>query len=182
MSVAARAFRVHQVDRGENLRGRRPPVWCFVNLPMNDASSTEIRAKGRVDGRGDPEGCSSCAFVFSSRASDECTKCIEEGVSQHLAHPDVAGRRRYRRAMSSPAHGVAVKRDRLGQRRVGVELQPTGSPCARASSSINPTSAAGRGPGRGQLAWTQSRLTSAVVRIQRAKRDAGQPEGRRTRQ
>ena len=46
MSVAARAFRVHQVDRGENLRGRKPPVWCFVNLPLNDASSTEIRAKG----------------------------------------------------------------------------------------------------------------------------------------
>lgn len=46
MSVAARAFRVHQVDRGENLRGRRPPVWAFVNLPMNDASSTEIRAQG----------------------------------------------------------------------------------------------------------------------------------------
>ena len=46
LSVAARAFRVHQVDRGENLRGRKPPVWAFVNLPMNDASSTEIRAKG----------------------------------------------------------------------------------------------------------------------------------------
>jgi nicotinate-nucleotide adenylyltransferase len=45
-SVAARAFRVHQVDRGETLRGRRPPVWSFVNLPMNDASSTEIRARG----------------------------------------------------------------------------------------------------------------------------------------
>ena len=46
LSVAARAFRVHQVDRGENLRGRKAPVWAFVNLPMNDASSTEIRAKG----------------------------------------------------------------------------------------------------------------------------------------
>jgi nicotinate-nucleotide adenylyltransferase len=46
LSVAARAFRVHQVARGENLRGRKPPVWCFVNLPLNDASSTEIRAKG----------------------------------------------------------------------------------------------------------------------------------------
>ena len=45
-SVAARAFRVHQVQRGENLRGRKPPVWAFVNLPMNDASSTEIRARG----------------------------------------------------------------------------------------------------------------------------------------
>ncbi len=46
LSVAARAFRVHQVDRGENLRGRKVPVWAFVNLPMNDASSTEIRARG----------------------------------------------------------------------------------------------------------------------------------------
>lgn len=45
-SVAARAFRVHQVDRGENLRGHKAPVWAFVNLPMNDASSTEIRARG----------------------------------------------------------------------------------------------------------------------------------------
>jgi nicotinate-nucleotide adenylyltransferase len=46
MSVAARAFRVHQVARGETLRGHAPPVWAFVNLPMNDASSTEIRARG----------------------------------------------------------------------------------------------------------------------------------------
>lgn len=46
LSVAARAFRVHRVQRGENLRGRKPPVWCFVNVPMNDASSTEIRARG----------------------------------------------------------------------------------------------------------------------------------------
>ncbi len=46
MSVAARAFRVHRVARGENLQGRKPPVWSFVNLPLNDASSTAIRAKG----------------------------------------------------------------------------------------------------------------------------------------
>ncbi len=46
LSVAARAFRVHQVARGENLRGHKPPVWAFVNLPMNDASSSEIRARG----------------------------------------------------------------------------------------------------------------------------------------
>jgi nicotinate-nucleotide adenylyltransferase len=57
LSVAARAFRVHQVDRGENLRGRKAPVWAFVNLPMNGASSTAIRArggwsKGARDGRG----------------------------------------------------------------------------------------------------------------------------------
>jgi nicotinate-nucleotide adenylyltransferase len=53
LSVAARAFRVHQVDRGETLRGRKAPVWAFVNLPMNDASSTEIRARGGwASGRG----------------------------------------------------------------------------------------------------------------------------------
>jgi nicotinate-nucleotide adenylyltransferase len=46
LSVAARAFRVNQVQRGETLRGHRPPVWCFVNLPLNDASSSEIRARG----------------------------------------------------------------------------------------------------------------------------------------
>jgi nicotinate-nucleotide adenylyltransferase len=46
LSVAARAFRVHRISRGENLRGRTPPVWCFVNLPLNAASSSEIRAKG----------------------------------------------------------------------------------------------------------------------------------------
>lgn len=46
LSVAARAFRVHRVSRGETLQGRRPPVWAFVNLPMHEASSTEIRARG----------------------------------------------------------------------------------------------------------------------------------------
>jgi nicotinate-nucleotide adenylyltransferase len=46
LSVAARAFRVHRVARGETLRGRQAPVWAFVNLPMNDASSTDIRARG----------------------------------------------------------------------------------------------------------------------------------------
>jgi nicotinate-nucleotide adenylyltransferase len=46
LSVAARAFRVDRTARGENLRGHLPPVWCFVNLPMNDASSSEIRARG----------------------------------------------------------------------------------------------------------------------------------------
>ena len=46
MSVAARAFRVDRVARGETLRGHKPPVWAFVNLPMNDASSSEIRALG----------------------------------------------------------------------------------------------------------------------------------------
>lgn len=46
LSVAARAFRVHRIERGENLRTHKPPVWAFVNLPMNDASSSAIRASG----------------------------------------------------------------------------------------------------------------------------------------
>ena len=46
LSVAAQSFRVHQVDWGETLRGRTPPVWAFVNLPMNGASSSAIRARG----------------------------------------------------------------------------------------------------------------------------------------
>ncbi len=47
LSVAARAFRVHRVPRGEGLGNRKPPVWCFVNLPLNAASSSAIRAKGK---------------------------------------------------------------------------------------------------------------------------------------
>ncbi len=47
LSVAARAFQVHQVQRGEGLRVRKPPVWCFVNLPMNATSSSAIRAQGK---------------------------------------------------------------------------------------------------------------------------------------
>lgn len=50
LSVAARAFRVHRVERGENLAGRPAPVWSFVNLPLNDASSTVIRARGEWRG------------------------------------------------------------------------------------------------------------------------------------
>ena len=46
LSVAARAFRVYRVARGETLRGRKPPVWSFVNLPLNPASSSAIRAGG----------------------------------------------------------------------------------------------------------------------------------------
>jgi nicotinate-nucleotide adenylyltransferase len=46
LSVAAQAFRVHRVQRGEGLGQQKPPAWVFVNMPMNDASSSEIRAKG----------------------------------------------------------------------------------------------------------------------------------------
>ena len=46
LSVAARAFRVDRVARGESLASRKPPVWSFVNLPLNEASSSAIRARG----------------------------------------------------------------------------------------------------------------------------------------
>lgn len=41
-----RRARLH--PRASHLLGRsEAPAWCFVNLPMHDASSTAIRAKGR---------------------------------------------------------------------------------------------------------------------------------------
>ncbi len=46
LSVAAQIYRGNRVGRGENLAKCRAPAWVFVNLPMNDASSTEIRARG----------------------------------------------------------------------------------------------------------------------------------------
>ena len=45
-SVAARVFSGERVGRGEALRLRDAPVWCFVNLPMDGSSSSEIRARG----------------------------------------------------------------------------------------------------------------------------------------
>ena len=45
-SVAARAFGVNQIARGENLRGKAAPAWCFVNMPMKAASSSAMRARG----------------------------------------------------------------------------------------------------------------------------------------
>ena len=50
LSVAARAFRVHRVARGEGLGNKRPPAWCFVNLPLNAMSSSAIRARGEWKG------------------------------------------------------------------------------------------------------------------------------------
>jgi nicotinate-nucleotide adenylyltransferase len=47
LSVAARAFRVDRVAQGEGIGSRRPPAWCFVNMPLNEASSSAIRAAGR---------------------------------------------------------------------------------------------------------------------------------------
>ena len=46
MSKAARVFSGERVGRGEVLRMRGAPVWCFVNLPMDGSSSSEIRARG----------------------------------------------------------------------------------------------------------------------------------------
>ena len=46
LSVAARSFRVARVARGEGLGVRKAPAWCFVNVPMVDLSSSEIRARG----------------------------------------------------------------------------------------------------------------------------------------
>ncbi len=51
MSVAARAFRSAEVTRAEGLGDRLPPVWCFVNMPLNAASSSAIRARGEWRGR-----------------------------------------------------------------------------------------------------------------------------------
>jgi nicotinate-nucleotide adenylyltransferase len=45
-SVAARIYREKRVGRGENLRWTSAPAWVFVNLPLNGASSSAIRAKG----------------------------------------------------------------------------------------------------------------------------------------
>ena len=50
LSVAAQSFRVAQVAQGEGLGSRKAPAWCFVNVPMVDLSSSEIRARGEWKG------------------------------------------------------------------------------------------------------------------------------------
>ena len=47
-SVAARTFRSSRLPaRASHLLARsEPPAWCFVNLPLNAASSSAIRASG----------------------------------------------------------------------------------------------------------------------------------------
>ena len=47
LSVTARAYRAYEVARPEGLGERRTPAWCFVNLPLNSASSSAIRAQGK---------------------------------------------------------------------------------------------------------------------------------------
>ncbi|MEO8244889.1 MAG: nicotinate-nucleotide adenylyltransferase [bacterium] len=51
LSVTARTFRGAEVTRAELLADRTPPAWSFVNLPLNDASSTVIRARGEWKAR-----------------------------------------------------------------------------------------------------------------------------------
>lgn len=47
-SRAAIAYARHRLRarQGRCLAAHRPPVWCFVNVPMVDISSSEIRARG----------------------------------------------------------------------------------------------------------------------------------------
>lgn len=48
MSRAARIYADHRIPGrfGHLLAGAAAPAWCFVNVPMNDSSSTRIRAAG----------------------------------------------------------------------------------------------------------------------------------------
>ena len=48
MSVAARHYRRNRLlgREAKLLAGMEPPAWVFLNVPMNDQSSTAIRAKG----------------------------------------------------------------------------------------------------------------------------------------
>ena len=51
LSVAARVYRPYEVARAEGLGARQPPAWCFVGMPLNAASSSDIRARGEWRGR-----------------------------------------------------------------------------------------------------------------------------------
>lgn len=48
LSPAAQIYRAAMLKGAQSqlLSGQTAPAWCFVNVPMVDASSTEIRAKG----------------------------------------------------------------------------------------------------------------------------------------
>ena len=45
-SLAARAYARSRLDRPEWIALAKPPAWGFVMLPMSDASSSAIRARG----------------------------------------------------------------------------------------------------------------------------------------
>ena len=51
MSPAARLYAQYRIDgQARHLLGRaQAPAWCFVNVPMVDVSSTEIRTRGGWD-------------------------------------------------------------------------------------------------------------------------------------
>ncbi|MEM6635740.1 MAG: nicotinate-nucleotide adenylyltransferase [Pseudomonadota bacterium] len=53
-SPAARRFRSVQLSGRQSalLAGRRAPAWCFINAPMRNISSTELRASGHWPGAG----------------------------------------------------------------------------------------------------------------------------------
>ncbi|WP_170427102.1 nicotinate-nucleotide adenylyltransferase [Ruegeria arenilitoris] len=57
MSPAARLYAKYRIDgQARHLLGRaEAPAWCFVNVPMVDVSSSQIRARGEWDGRVLPE-------------------------------------------------------------------------------------------------------------------------------
>jgi nicotinate-nucleotide adenylyltransferase len=57
MSPAARLYARYRIDgQARHLLGRaQAPAWCFVNVPMVDVSSTELRTRGEWDGRVLPE-------------------------------------------------------------------------------------------------------------------------------
>jgi nicotinate-nucleotide adenylyltransferase len=46
LSVTARVCRGSEVAAPDLLLRRKPPVWCFINMPLNPASSSVIRARG----------------------------------------------------------------------------------------------------------------------------------------
>jgi nicotinate-nucleotide adenylyltransferase len=56
LSVAAQVFRGNRLRRGEDIAKKHPPAWVFVNVPMNDASSSDIRARGAWRGPGRGQG------------------------------------------------------------------------------------------------------------------------------
>lgn len=45
-SVAAQVYGQARAGRAERLAGRKAPAWAFLNLPMDDTSSSAIRAAG----------------------------------------------------------------------------------------------------------------------------------------
>ncbi|KUJ78389.1 nicotinate-nucleotide adenylyltransferase [Ruegeria profundi] len=57
MSPAARIYAKYRIDgQARHLLGRaQAPAWCFINAPMINVSSTEIRSRGDWSGRVLPE-------------------------------------------------------------------------------------------------------------------------------